>query len=146
MLVAILQSEVAALRMMGGSATTGQVAGGLTATLDTLTLGTTTSGVDGIALPSAAASGATDAAGPANPGPDAAASMGGSFFESLTSSDFYKNTKVWFVLIDWNRDLYFLDVSLSLSLYQSGALYRLETSLDHSAGLHFWPWRSLIHF
>lgn len=90
------QSEIAARKMMAGSAAAGFAAGGLAATLGTLTLGTVASEVGTIAIASAAASEVATAGGPAKSGPDAAASMGGSFFESLTSSDFYKNTKVYF--------------------------------------------------
>lgn len=124
------QSEVAALKMMAGSAATGLAAGGIAATLGALTLGTTTSGVGGIALASAAANGAITAAGTANSGPDAAASMGGSFFESLTSSDFYKSTKVgdisgsfrWAPFLALQKSDTFLTMLLLLSKYRMKSL------------------------
>lgn len=124
------QSEIAALEMMAGSGVTGLAAGGLAATLGTLTLGTAASGVGAIAVASAAANGVTTGAGPAKSGPDAAASMGGSFFESLTSSDFYKNTKVgdisgsfrWAPFLALQKSDTFLTMLLLLSKYRMKSL------------------------
>ena len=76
-----LQSEVAAQGMIAGSDATTEAADGLAAKLGTVTLETATfvEAHGGVMAKSA---------------PEAAVSMGGSFFETLTSSDFYKNTKV----------------------------------------------------
>uniref|UniRef100_A0A1D1XEL3 SNF1-related protein kinase regulatory subunit gamma-1 n=1 Tax=Anthurium amnicola TaxID=1678845 RepID=A0A1D1XEL3_9ARAE len=88
------QSEVAALGIMNGSAGTGQAAGRLAAALGSVTLGTPTSKTSSIALATVAAGGVRTALGPLHYGPEAAASMGGSFFENLASSEIYKTTKV----------------------------------------------------
>lgn len=88
---------MAALKAMAGSAITGVAASGLAATLGAVTLGTTVSGTGGVALASSAVDGVSAAAGPAKSVPEAATSMGGNFFETLISADFY-NTKVAFIL------------------------------------------------
>lgn len=97
-LVLFLQSEVAALEIMAGSPRTGLAAGGLAAALGSVTLGTptTSKASSAPASASAAAGGISDAPGPADSGPEAAESMGGSFFENLASSEIYKSTKVIF--------------------------------------------------
>ncbi|KAJ6846095.1 SNF1-related protein kinase regulatory subunit gamma-1 [Iris pallida] len=116
--------------MMAGSATTGFTAGGLAAAVGAVTLGTTISGVGGIALASAAAAGVSSAAGPAKSGPEAAASVGGSFFETLTSSEFYKKTKVgdisgsfrWAPFLALQNSDSFLTMLLLLSQYRMKSL------------------------
>ncbi|CAA7396243.1 unnamed protein product [Spirodela intermedia] len=86
------QSEVAALEIMAGSPKAGRAAGGLAAALGSVTLGTPAPSKASNAP--AAAGGISDALGPADSGPEAAESMGGSFFENLASSEIYKSTKV----------------------------------------------------
>ncbi|CAA6659919.1 unnamed protein product [Spirodela intermedia] len=65
---------------------------GLAAALGSVTLGTPAPSKASNAP--AAAGGISDALGPADSGPEAAESMGGSFFENLASSEIYKSTKV----------------------------------------------------
>ncbi|KAL5717534.1 SNF1-related protein kinase regulatory subunit gamma-1 [Ranunculus cassubicifolius] len=124
------QSELAALRMMGGSTGIGLVAGGLAAAVSAVTLGTPAAAIAGTALVAAAGAGTTAAVGPAHSGPEAAASMGGSFFEALTSSDFYKNTTVedisgsfrWAPFLALQKSDTFLTMLLLLSKYKMKSL------------------------
>ncbi|ERN09962.1 hypothetical protein AMTR_s00013p00202390 [Amborella trichopoda] len=75
-------------------------------------------------------------------GPDAAASMGGDFFENLTSSDFYKNTKVkdiagsfrWAPFLPIQNSDSFLTMLLLLSKYRMKSLPVLDlgdTKIDN---------------
>eukprot|EP00262_Sarcandra_glabra_P022470 TRINITY_DN996_c0_g1_i1.p1 TRINITY_DN996_c0_g1~~TRINITY_DN996_c0_g1_i1.p1 ORF type:complete len:445 (+),score=83.23 TRINITY_DN996_c0_g1_i1:223-1557(+) len=124
------QSEVAALGIMAGSSGTGFVAGGLAATLSAATLRTPASTIAGTALAAAAGTGAIASVGPGHSGPEAVASMGGSFFETLISSDFYKNTKVgdilgsfrWAPFLALQKSDSFLTMLLLLSKYKMKSL------------------------
>ncbi|KAF8369407.1 hypothetical protein HHK36_032577 [Tetracentron sinense] len=124
------QSEVAALGMIGGSAGTGLIAGGLGATVSAAMLGTPASAIAGTALAAAAGAGVAAAVGPAHSGPEAAATTGGSFFETLTSSEFYKNTKVrdisgsfrWAPFLALQKSNSFLTMLLLLSKYKMKSL------------------------
>ncbi|KAL6011059.1 hypothetical protein ACLOJK_001503 [Asimina triloba] len=121
------QSEVGALGMMAGSAGTGLVAGGLAGTVGSAVLGTP-------AFAAAAGTTASTAVGPGQSGPEAAASMGGSFFEAVTSSDFYKNTKVrdisgsfrWAPFLAIPKSDSFLTMLLLLSKYRMKSLPVVE--------------------
>ncbi|MQM04794.1 hypothetical protein Taro_037599 [Colocasia esculenta] len=116
--------------MMAGSAATGLATGGLVAALSSTTLGTPASAIGGTALATAAAGGVSAAVGPAHSGPEAAASMGGSFFENLAASDIYKTTKVedisgsfrWAPFLALQKSDSFLTMLLLLSKYRMKSL------------------------
>ncbi|KAF9603902.1 hypothetical protein IFM89_038621 [Coptis chinensis] len=145
------QSELAALRMMGGSAGMGLVTGRVAAAVSAATLGTPPSAIVGTALVAAAGAGTTAAVGPGHSGPEAAASMGGSFFETLTSSDFYKNTKVqdisgsfrWAPFLALQKSDTFLTMLLLLSKYKMKSLpvvdlgeVKIDNIITQSAVVH----------
>lgn len=89
------QSEVAALGIMAGATGTGAAVAGTVGALGAAAVGAPILSVaGGAALASGAGVGAAVATGPAHSGPEAASAIGGNFFEKLTSSDLYKNTKV----------------------------------------------------
>ncbi|XP_010905197.1 SNF1-related protein kinase regulatory subunit gamma-1 isoform X1 [Elaeis guineensis] len=140
------QSEVAALGMMADSAVAG-----LAATLGSVTLETTASGIGGSDVASTTAGGVAAAASPAKSGLEAAASMGGSFFETLISSDFYKNTKVrdisgsfrWAPFLALQKSDSLLTMLLLLSKYRMKSLPvvdlgegRIENIITQSAVVH----------
>lgn len=145
------QSELAALRMMGGSTGIGLVTGGMAAAVCAATLGTPASAIAGTAVVAAAGAGTSVALGPGKSGPEAAASMGGSFFESLTSSDLYKNTKVqdisgsfrWAPFLALQESDTFLTMLLLLSKYKMKSLPvvdiaegKIENIITQSAVVH----------
>ncbi|XP_058093221.1 SNF1-related protein kinase regulatory subunit gamma-1 [Magnolia sinica] len=145
------QSEVAALGMMAGSAGMGLAVGGLVGTVGAAALGTPASAITGTALPAAAGAGASAAVGPGHSGPEAAASMGGNFFEALTSSDFYKNTKVldisgsfrWAPFLALQKSDSFLTMLLLLSKYRMKSLpvvdlgeVKIDNIITQSAVVH----------
>ncbi|XP_043704203.1 SNF1-related protein kinase regulatory subunit gamma-1 isoform X3 [Telopea speciosissima] len=94
---------------------------------------------------------ASAAIGPGILGPEAAATMGGSFFEILTSSDFYKNTKVgdisgsfrWAPFLALQTSDTFLTMLLLLSKYRMKSLPvvdpgegKIENIITQSAVVH----------
>ncbi|XP_042496873.1 SNF1-related protein kinase regulatory subunit gamma-1 [Macadamia integrifolia] len=133
------QSEAAAIRMMSGSATAGLVSRESAATISSVTLETPANAIAGTAI------------GPGSSGPEASASMEGSFFESLTSSDFYKNTKVgdilgsfrWAPFLALQTSDTFLTMLLLLSKYRMKSLPvvdlgegKIENIITQSAVVH----------
>ncbi|PIA51153.1 hypothetical protein AQUCO_01100178v1 [Aquilegia coerulea] len=116
--------------MMGGSTGIGLVTGGVAAAVSAATLGTPASAIVGTAVVAAAGAGTNVAMGPGHSGPEAAASMGGSFFESLTSSELFKNTKVqdisgsfrWAPFLALQKSDTFLTMLLLLSKYKMKSL------------------------
>ncbi|XP_019708033.2 SNF1-related protein kinase regulatory subunit gamma-1 [Elaeis guineensis] len=132
------QSEVAAQGMIAGSDATTEAADGLAAKLGTVTLETATfvEAHGGVMAKSA---------------PEAAVSMGGSFFETLTSSDFYKNTKVrdisgsfrWAPFLALQNSDSFLTMLLLLSKYRMKSLpvvdlgeAKIDNIITQSAVVH----------
>ncbi|KAG1363486.1 putative SNF1-related protein kinase regulatory subunit gamma-1 [Cocos nucifera] len=124
--------------MIAGSDVTGEAADGLAAKPGTVTLDTATSveAYGGVKAKSA---------------PEAAVSMGGSFFETLTSSDFYKNTKVrdisgsfrWAPFLALQNSDSFLTMLLLLSKYRMKSLpvvdlgeAKIDNIITQSAVVH----------
>ncbi|KAJ4974921.1 hypothetical protein NE237_008095 [Protea cynaroides] len=100
---------------------------------------------------SEAGAGASASIGPGLSGPEAAATMGGNFFENLTSSDFYKNTKVgdisgsfrWAPFLALQTSDTFLTMLLLLSKYRMKSLPvvdlgegKIENVITQSAVVH----------
>ncbi|WOL00379.1 SNF1-related protein kinase regulatory subunit gamma-1 [Canna indica] len=129
------QSEVAAHGMVTGSIVTGQAVG-----RSSTAVGAT-----------ASEDGSTNAMMPTNSIPETAASMSGSFFETLTSSEFYKNTKVqdiagsfrWAPFLALQNSDSFLTMLLLLSKYRMKSLPvvdigegKIENIITQSAVVH----------
>ncbi|XP_043704202.1 SNF1-related protein kinase regulatory subunit gamma-1 isoform X2 [Telopea speciosissima] len=135
----LLHQSEAAAQMMSGSSSVGLVPGGSAATISSAALGTPAYAI------------ASTAIGPGILGPEAAATMGGSFFEILTSSDFYKNTKVgdisgsfrWAPFLALQTSDTFLTMLLLLSKYRMKSLPvvdpgegKIENIITQSAVVH----------
>lgn len=92
------QSEAAKVGMVVGAIGSGGVAAGAIGALAAVVAGATPLGVAGGAALAATVVGTgfgvTAAVGPAKSGPQAVGAMGTGFFEALTTSEFYKQTKV----------------------------------------------------
>jgi len=96
-----LQSEILANGTMTASTAAGATAEGLAGKLSKIKVGTEASQVNGT-TPSAGTDGAVNAViTPAKADVEVAAAVGGSFLETLTSSDFYKNTRVTFLFFSF---------------------------------------------
>lgn len=114
------QSEIVAFEMMAGSTGAGFVTGTVAGSMGAAAL--SGSGIG--------AAGAVAASGPGNSGPEAVPAMGGAFFELLTSSEFYRNTKVkeiagsfrWAPFLPLQKSDSFLTMLLLLSKYRMKSL------------------------
>ncbi|XP_042376679.1 SNF1-related protein kinase regulatory subunit gamma-1-like [Zingiber officinale] len=135
------QSEVSVLRMKAASAVTGFEVSELA---EVTKIGGTDAAPEDVA-------GVAAATGPANFVPEAVDSTGGGFFETLTSSDFYKNTMVkeiagsfrWAPFLAIENSDSFLTMLLLLSKYRMKSLPvvdlgagKIENIITQSAVVH----------
>eukprot|EP00250_Pteridium_aquilinum_P006839 c16676_g1_i1 orf=203-1537(-) len=146
------QAEVSALGIMAGATGAGAAIAGVAGTVGAVALGAPVMSVAGsAALASGAGAGAVAATGPACSGPAAVSAVGGDFFEELTSSDLYKNTKVkditgsfrWAPFVPIQNSDCLLTLLLLLSKYRIKSLPvvesgegRIENFITQSAVIH----------
>ncbi|CAK9858916.1 unnamed protein product [Sphagnum jensenii] len=150
------QSEAAKVGMVVGAIGSGGVAAGAIGALGAVVAGATPLGVAGGAALAATVVGTgfgvTAAVGPAKSGPQAVGAMGTGFFEALTTSEFYKQTKVadiagsfrWAPFLPVKPDDSLLTVLLLLSKYRIKSLPVVEPGegqiknfITQSAVIHF---------
>lgn len=135
------QAELAALRKMAGATGTGAAAvAGAVGAVGAVTLGAPITTVAGVGIGAATAI-----------GPGAVSAVGGEFFEELTSSDLYRNTKVkditgsfrWAPFVPVQNSDCLLTLLLLLSKYRIKSLPvvesgegRIENFITQSAVIH----------